>query len=195
MDAAAYAIVGTAVGATLSGAFAVISSRIQARSRQTELRHQEIMALRGHAIDFRAEKCQKYASFLSAFWQEERHVSEMLEHLTAQRSGWSKAITRINKSPEHQKALESLNELLGWLSILCEDETVEECCISFSAQFDRMMEGFACALEAAREGECCDADSIAQNLDVLRSTARELSSKLRADARVFTEPCILPATD
>jgi hypothetical protein len=194
MDAAAYAIVGTAIGATVSGAVAIISARIQARTRQAELSHQECTVLRGNALEIRAEKCQKYAAFLSAFWQEERHVSEMLEHLTAQRPGWSNAISRINKSPEHQKAIESLNELLGWLSILCEDETVEECSLSLSAQFDRMMEGFACTLEVAREGESCDVDSIAQNLEALRSKARELSAKLRADARVFKEPCIMPAT-
>lgn len=193
MDAAVYAIVGTAIGA-VSGAVAIISARIQANTRQMELRHQECMMLRGNALQIRAEKCQKYAAFLSAFWQEERHVSEMLEHLTAQRLGWSNAITRINKSPEHQKTIESLNELLGWLSILCEDVTVEECSLSLSVQFDRMLEEFACTLDVARKGESCDADSIAKNLEAIRSKARELSAKLRADARIFKESCIIPTT-
>jgi hypothetical protein len=192
MDAAAYAIAGTAVGAAISGAVALISARIQARTRQAELRYQERTVQRGHALELRVEKCQKYAAFLSAYWQEERYISEMLEHLTAQRPGWSEAITRINKLPEHRKAIESLNELLGWLSILCEDEIVEECSLSLSAQFDRMMEDFACKLDDAREGNTCDVDSIVQNLEVSRSTARELSAKLRADARVFSEPCIIP---
>lgn len=187
MDSAAYALAGTAVGALISGAVGLLTARMQARSRQVELEQQERVAQRSLTSELRREKCQRYAAFLSAFWQEERFVSGMLEQLSAQRPGWSDAIRRINTAPDHLEAIHSLNESLGWLSILCEDVTVEEGALALHAEFDRMIEVFGEALQAARDGTVYDVASVAQNLETVRLAARDLSGKLRADARVIAE--------
>jgi hypothetical protein len=188
MDPAAYGVIGACVGAAVTGVVTILNARAQARLRSVELAQQELGARRTLVTELRREKAQRYATFLSAFWQEERYVSEMLEHLTARRSGWSDAIRRINTSAEHYKVVDTLNESMGWISILCQAAEVEEAAAALNTDFDRMMELFSLHLDRARREGDCDPNCVQVQLEQLRAKARALSALLRKDLGVVSLP-------
>jgi hypothetical protein len=184
MDAAAYGVIGACFGAGVTGLVTIVTARTNARLKVEELMLQERRAQRELDVASRKERAQRYAAFLSAFWQEERFASEMIEHLSARRAGWSDAIRRINTSPQHHQAIATLNDSMGWLSVLCHIPAVEREALVLSAQFDKMMELFGEQLNAARTGDACDPVCVADELERLRAGARELSSVLRRDLGV-----------
>ena len=181
MDAAAYGVIGAALGSALTGFVTIVTARTNAQLRMAELEAQDRRVRTEMAAGARKEKAHRYATFLSAFWQEERFASEMLEHLSARRRGWSDAITRINNSPEHHSAIATLNESIGWLSVLCGDPEVEGGAQRLSAEFDMCPwnERFASELRepafAAREAlRGRDARTLAR--EVLQMTQAEFSA-------------------
>ena len=68
---------------------------------------------------------------------------------------------------------------MGWLSVLCKDEVVENGSLSLSEKFDRMMESFAGMLQQARDGERCDIEAISHQFEQMRAPAGKLSATLR----------------
>ena len=181
MDAAAYGVIGACFGAGVTGIVSVFSARSQERLKVEELKQQEATARRELAAQTRKEKAQRYARFLSAFWQEERFVSEMIEHLSTRRPGWSDEVRRINTSQEHHRVVATLNESMGWLAVLCSDPIVERDAAALNAEFDRMMERFGIELSLARSEQPCDTECVRADLARLRDRAQQLSRVLRAD--------------
>lgn len=181
MDAAAYGVIGACFGVALTSVVTLATNRTSARLKMQEMEFETRRAQQQLAVASRNEKAQRYAAFLSAFWQEERFASEMLENVVARRAGWSEAIRRINSSPAQHQAPATLNEALGWLSVLCHDPAVEQTALGLSLEFDRAMELFGTQLNAVRTNAPCDLELVGESLRRVRALAIDLSTILRRD--------------
>jgi hypothetical protein len=181
MEAAAYGLIGTAIGAIITVLTGLLNNKHQITVRRLELAEQAQQARWESDRKERAERLARYAGFLSAYWQAERFMSEILDLMDDRTPGWAKNVDGLVDSEPFQAAISNLNEGAAWISLLSADARAEGAAHQASRTFDELVDSIDDVRLKEVPDEPFDLSACRKNLAELQQEIRTLSALLRDD--------------
>ncbi|HEY0020273.1 MAG TPA: hypothetical protein VGC13_28510 [Longimicrobium sp.] len=181
MEAAAYGLIGTAIGAIITVLTGLLNNRHQITVRRLELTEQARQGRWEAERKERADRLTQYAGFLASYWQAERMICEILDLIEQQRGPWLDEVNKIIASEPYRAAISSLNEGAAWITILSADAGAEQAARSASRTFDSLIDLIAGALKLAIDNKQFDLEPSRTALKEMQGEIGILSALLRKD--------------
>lgn len=187
MEAAAYGLLGTAIGAIITVVTGLLNNRHQITLRRLELAEQARQARLDSGRKERADRLTRYAGFLSSYWQAERLTCEIIDLIEHQHSGWLEEVNRIIASDSYTAAINSLNDGAAWISIMSPDVRAEEVARRASRTFDSLQDLIRGAFQLALKNQQFDLQPSRAKLEESQRDIHAISELLREELHAGEE--------
>jgi hypothetical protein len=183
MDNAFYGFIGTILGALVSLLGLYLTSKTQFKLRLMEWERMDFQCHETRKIELINLKREKFCNFLSAYWVTEAYVLKIIDELQAARNNWRESISSIFNLTIYIDAIKTLNESLGWISILCDDPKIINATLDLSSKFDKLVDEIKLQIDKSEISSEIIMEQILYNAKELRQCTENVSQMLRNDLK------------
>ncbi len=156
-----------------------LNNRHARKVREMELSYQ------GQLSDERM-RCNSYGEFLGTYMYVYGVISDIITIIERHEEDWIKRVSNIFSSRDFDEAMRKVNASSAYISIICQDESINECIERVVNCHEDLMKGIYAIKSSISSGDVSpekieQLDSVLKNLD---KCLEDLSKLLRRDWKI-----------